>query len=487
MSLSQKTAVSVMWKGASTLTLTALNFTILAALARLLAPSDFGLMGMLTAVIGFAGMLADLGLSAAVIHKQDMTREQFSTIFYLNVLIGLILTGACFLFSTVVASFFRQEALAGLMRLVSPIFAISGLSQSFDPLLQKNLDFKILFKIDISEIFLYGFISIFFAVNGFGVRSLVLGALFRVTARAVWLWIVAPLRPGLIFDLASVRSYLRYSLYIFGERILNYFSRNLDNIVIGRVLGAEALGYYALAYSLMLMPVSKIASSVTTVMFPAFSLVQSDNRKIREGYLRVVKFVSLLTFPMMAGLLVIAPEFIMFVYGPRWRPSIAVLQLFCLVGAAQSIVTTTGSVQYAKGRSDISFKWSIIALAVNASAFLIGVKWGIIGVAVGYAISACFLEPAIQLVTNRLIELPWRAFVKPFLVPLQGAALILAIVSAYKWILSPPIALAPAAELAVSVTLGIIVYTGFVLASKDRNFLREGIEFLGFNGKGKRS
>lgn len=483
MSLTKRTVSGVLWRGSSNILMTILNFAILAVLAHILMPSDFGLMAIILVVTGFVSILADLGLSAAIIQKQNITREQLSTLFYLNLLLGVALAGSCFALSGVFANFFKHQELAGLLKVISLTFLISSGGQVFDSLLQKEMSFGLLFKIDIVEMIIYGAVAIVFALRGFGVWSLVCGFIMRVIVRVLLLWITASQRPGFIFNLKAVRGYLHFGIYIFGDRVLNYFNRNLDNILIGRMLGAEALGFYTLAYSLMLTPVSKIASPVSSVIFPAFSIVQHDNKKIREGYLQVVKYISLLTFPMMAGLFATAPEFIISVYGAKWQPSILILQIFCLVGAIQSVGTTVGSVQYAKGRPDLSFKWGCLAVVVNATAFIIGVRWGILGVTCAYLIAALVLEPTIQGWTNRLIDLRWPEFLKQFTIQAKGAGLIIIAILALKILLQKQLGVAPLFVLMASVVVGVLIYSALLFFT-GKDLLIQGAGYL--RGKIKR-
>lgn len=428
MRLTQKITKGVMWTGTSMVALTILNFITLAVLARLLSPSDFGLMGMVRVVIGFAAMIADLGLGAAVIQRQDVTEEQLSTFFFLNVGLGIVLCSIVYFNAGFIAAFFRRSELGNYLRVISVCFIIISLGQIFRTLLQKRMNFKALFKVEISGIIIYGISSITLAMKGFGVWSLVYGFLIKQVSETVLLWIVTTFRPRLVFSLKKIKNLVNFGIYVFGVRVINYFCRNLDYIIIGRFLGAEALGFYTLAYRLMLVPISKIAGVVGKVSFPAFSMVQSDNKKIRAGYLKIVKYIALITFPMMAGLFVVAPEFITLVYGTKWHPVISVVQILCFVGALQSIGTTVGTIQYAKGRADINFKWNCFAFCCYATAFFIGIKWGIFGVAVAYAIAEIILFPIIQTITNGLIGLKWKEFLRQFVNQTIGAILLILVV-----------------------------------------------------------
>lgn len=477
MNLRQKVSKGIMWTGSSAATVTISNFIILAVLARLLSPSDFGLMGMVMVVIGFATVISDLGLGAAVIQRQKLTQTQISTFYFLNIIVGIILCGIVYFASGLIAIFFKKSELGSLLKVISFSFIIISLGQTFRTLLEKWMDFKKLAKVEVSGIFVYGISSITLALKGFEVWSLVYGFLIRHLWETTLLWIVTSFKPHLSFNLKKIKNLVKFGIYVFGERIINYFNRNLDYIIIGSFLGAEALGYYTLAYRLMLFPLSKISHVIIKVMFPAFSIIQNNNKKIQDGYLKVVKYISLVTFPMMAGLFVVAPAFINGILGTKWQPTVLVLQILCLVGAIQSVVTTVGAIQYSKGRSDIGFKWSCVGIACLAPAFLIGVKWGIVGVAIAYAIVAITLFPIIQSITNRLIELKWKNFLKQFINQTLGSMLIIVSVFCLELCLLNRFVFSQLTILISSVLMGVLVYTIFIFL-KDRKSIIEDFKIL---------
>jgi O-antigen/teichoic acid export membrane protein len=479
MTLTQRTATNILWKGSSVTLNTILNFVLLAILANLLAPSDFGLRGIILIMMGFLLLLSDLGLGAALVHEPTLTPEQFSTAFYLNVLLGLALAAVLFASSGLVAAFFREERLTLILRVMSLAFLLSSSGAIFAAQLQKELRFKTLFIINFAEWAVSGVASVWLALRGLGVWCIVFGYMLGILVRIVLLWGTASRRPGLMFKRKSVDRFLKFGLFVYGQQILNFLTRNLDNIIIGRYLGPEALGYYSLAYSLMLTPVSRISDSVSQVIFPAFSLIQHDDERIRAGYLKVVRFVAFVTFPMMAGMLVVAPQLIVAIYGPKWMPAVGVLQIFCLIGALQSVVSLAQTVQYTKGRSDIGFKLNLLALGCDATAFFIGVRYGILGVAVAYAFLALILEPTIQIVTNRLIGLSSRSFLRQFRLPTFGAFLIIVLVLAFKGAVGTAFHPSPAWLLIGSVGLGLAAY-GLLALGLGGDMIREALRMIGY-------
>ncbi len=472
MSLTKRTAQGILWKGGSASLVTAWTFVVLAVLANILEPSDFGLRGIILIMMGLLTLLADMGLGAAIVHEESVTREQFSTIFFLNVGGGILLAGMMYLGSGALAAFFQEERLGPILKVMSLAFVVCALGSMFAALLQKKLDFKTRFKIEIAEALTSGASSIVLALMGYGIWSIVYGYILGAGLRVVLLWISADMRPGWQFNLASVRPLLKFGIFVLGEQIVSFTSQNVDNIIIGRFLGMEALGYYSLAYSLMLTPAWKISDSVTRVIFPAFSLIQNDNARIRDGYLRVIKFISLVTFPIMAGMFAVSHSLIASVYGAKWLPAAAVLEVFCIVGAIQSILSPASAVQYAKGRSDLSFKLNFIALVGNLVAFFVGVKYGLMGVTIAFTLWTAALSPVIQGVTNKLITLRWRPFLSRLRLPTIGSAAIIAVVLGLRALAWEPWQLSPLSDLLVSVAAGVAVY-GSIVLWKGRDLLRE--------------
>jgi PST family polysaccharide transporter len=203
----------------------------------------------------------------------------------------------------------------------------------------------------------------------------------------------------------EVRSVMNFGLNLSAFNLFNYFARNSDNAIVGRYLGSAPLGFYQLAYNIMLFPVQGIAQVLTQVMFPAFSEIQHDNERFRRIYLRTCSSIALITFPLMTGAAILAGPLIRTVYGPRWVNVIPVLTILAPVGLVQSIVTTSGLIYTAKGRTALMFKVGGIASVLYVISFFIGLPWGIRGVALSYAICVGLLLLPSLYIPFRLIDL----------------------------------------------------------------------------------
>jgi O-antigen/teichoic acid export membrane protein len=392
MSLKQQAVSGVKWSGISMGVVTGLQFITLAVLARLLSPSDFGLMGMIMVVIGFAQLFADMGISNAIIYRQDTTREELSSLYWLNILAGIGVFLIVCLSTPLVVAFYHEPRLNKLLYLGALAFLITPFGQQFQILLQKGLQFRQLAIIEITGSCINAIAAITLALWGMGVLSLIWGQLagtsLRVLLLSYWGW--KSWRPRLHFSKQDLRRYISFGLYQMGDKAVNYFNSNLDYLLIGSMLGAKALGYYTLAYNLILRPSVMINPIITKVAFPVFSKIQNDTEKLKDSYLKVLQLLSAVNFPFIVGLAVVAPVAVPVIFGEAWLPSIILIQILSVVGLLRSTGNPVGSLLLAKGRADLGFKWNLGLMITQVPGLYLGIKLGgIVGMAIAFAILMC--------------------------------------------------------------------------------------------------
>ncbi|MDP8260307.1 MAG: MOP flippase family protein [Candidatus Gygaella obscura] len=386
MNLKQKTISGLFWSFLSQWGKQISQFIIVAILARLLSPDIFGVIAMAMIFTEFAMIFVDMGIGSALIQKQDAQEQHYSSAFWLNIVVGLILMLLMMISSPFIAKFFRQPELQPILVALSFNFLFSSFTVVQQSFLMKEMEFFKLAIRDIGAVILSGGLGIFMAYNGFGVWSLVIQVLSFTVFNGIFLWGFSPWRPKVVFSFTHIKEIAFFGGNLTGFNITNYFSRNIDKFLIGRFLGAEALGLYSLAYRLMLYPLQSISWVVGRVMFPAFSTIQNDLEKFRNSYLKLVKAISLITFPLMFCLFALTPEFILTVLGEKWIAIIIPVRILCVCGLVQSIVTTVGVVYMAKGRPDIQFKLQLLGVTIVTLSVLIGLRWGINGVALFYTV-----------------------------------------------------------------------------------------------------
>jgi len=385
MNLKQQAASGVKWSTLSTIVTTIVSTLQLFILARLLKPADFGLMAMVTVVIGFAQAFADLGVSAAIIQRQDASRLELSSLYWLNIMSGMLLFFLMWAIAPLVVQFYHETRIELLIVMVSLTFIISPIGIQFQMLLQKALRFELLALQDIITAILGMLVTCGLAWYGYGVWSLVWGQLCSAMLRSILLiqvgWKEWP--PSLHFRLEDLKGYLSFGVYQMGERTMNYFNSRIDQLLIGYLLGAQALGYYYFAFNLVMQPNMRINPILTRVAFPVFSKVQNDAERLQRGYLLLTKFLSTVNAPLLFGIAVVAPLAIPIIFGNQWIPSIVIVQILSLYTFVRTTGNPVGSLLLAKGRADLGFKWNFALFLFIPPIIYTGAKiGGIVGVCV---------------------------------------------------------------------------------------------------------
>ena len=467
MDLRSQAISGVKWSGISTGVTITLQFGTLAVLARLLSPADFGLMGMIMVVIGFAQLFADMGISNAIIYRQDATREELSSLYWLNILAGIAVFFLVWAVTPLTITFYHEPRLKNLMYLTSLVFLITPIGQQFQILLQKELKFDQLAKIEIMGSFTNALVAITLALLGMGVFSLVWGQLAGASLRVLlyfrWGW--NHWRPGFHFSKKNLGGYVSFGLYQMGEKAVNYFNSNLDYLLIGALLGAKPLGYYTLAYNLVLRPSLMINPIITRVAFPLFSKVQNDILRLKKGYLKGLELLSSVNFPLMAGLAVVAPAAVPAIFGIQWLPSVILVQILTIVGLLRSLGNPVGSLLLARGRADLAFKWNLTLLITQIPGLYLWARLvGTIRVAIAFAVLMCLysvfhylilirtmLGPCLREFIARIWPSLWMSGV------MAGAVLLLGI-----FLHNVPVLL----RLIIQILCGAAVYLGLMMLNQ---------------------
>ena len=376
MSLKRQAAKGAYWTGTSSVVVTVLQFAQLAVLARLLVPEDFGLMAMMMVVIGFAQAFADMGVSNAIIQRQDTTDQHLSSLYWLNILAGTVLFLLLLAAVPAIEAFFAEPRLAEFIPVTALIFLIAPFGQVYQALLQKNLRFRELAVSETSAAAVSAAVAITAAIAGQGIYALIFGQLANIACKTSVLigygW--PDWRPSLQFHRRDLDNYLSFGLFQMGERAVNYLNERLDQLLIGVLLGAEALGYYHLAFNLVILPVARINPVLTRVAFPIFARIQDDAAKLRHGFMTMQQVLAALNFPLLLGLAVVVPVFVPTVLGEQWAPSILLVQILAGVALLRSTGNPVGSLLLAKGRADLGFYWNLLLILTQMPAVYVGAK-----------------------------------------------------------------------------------------------------------------
>ena len=410
------------------------SFLVTVVLARLLTPADFGVVAISAVFTGVITLFQDVGMGAALIQRKDIDDDYLSTSFSVSLLAGAALAVLVAAASPLVASFYKESVLRDILLVSSLGFLLSPFTSIHTSILSKSLEFKKVALITLGTNAVSGSISVALALAGYGLWSMVLGKILSQPILIPIVWSVVRWRPKLKIVRRCFTDLFGFSSHLLGFNFLNFFARNLDNLIIGKYLGAQALGYYSVAYNLMLKPLQLISWSVGKVLFPVFSSIQDDPVQTRAVYLKIIKSISLITFPMMTGLFMVAEEFILSVYGDTWRPAILPLKLLCAVGAIQSIGTTAGVIFNSQGRSDLTLKVGAVSAAAIVTGFIIGINWGLIGLITAYIAASVPVFFLGQFYANRLIGLKMGALLSALVPAAACSGFMVAVLAAFRYI-----------------------------------------------------
>jgi PST family polysaccharide transporter len=399
------------WSTLATVGRQLLQIASVTTVARVLGPGAYGIMAMAALLLAFVLSLRDLGTGMAIVQRLSVSNRLLSSLFWLNFLVGLALAGFVAATSPLTAQFFHTPALVQILCVLSISIWVTSCGIVHNSLLLREMRYRSLAIADLGSALAGYLVAVTCAHSGFGVWSLVFANVATAVSGSLFYWFFSLWRPNLVFHPEELRSVAGFSLNLSGAVLVNFFARNADNIVIGRLRGQSELGDYQMAYNLMLTPISNISSMIGQITFPAFSRVQTDNARFRSAYVRQSMMVGLLTFPILTGMGVLADPLIRVVLGTKWLGSILLFKILAPVGLVQSVATLVGNIYQAKARTDLMFRWSLFATVTLVAAFIVGAQFGTVGVAVAYALTylllltyPCFYFPF------RLIDLKVRDY-----------------------------------------------------------------------------
>ena len=460
MSLKHETVSGVAWTALSRIVRQLLQFLTVVVLARLLTPEDFGLVAMIVVFTGFATLFVDAGFGAALVQRRELEERHLSSVFWLNLTVGLALAAAMALAAPLVASFYGEPRLKGLTVALSSSFALGAFSVVQLALARRAMDFRRIAWIEILSALVAAAVAVFCALRGYGAWALVAQTLVGAALLSLTLWLASAWKPRALFQLSAVRELLGFSGNLLGFNAFNYWVRNADNLLIGRFVGSSALGIYGRAYGVMLLPLQQVTFVMGQVLFPALARIQEDVGRVKDVYLRANRVVALAVFPMVFGLAVVAEPFVQVVFGPAWLEVAPVLRILCLVALVQPLRATTSWIYQSRGRTDLQFLWGVVSGVVTVGAFLIGVRWGVLGCAAAYAIRTYALLVPGVLVPGRLIDLSFGAWARNLGSALACSLVMALLVWSTSFLLSS--SASPGLRLALQVSAGVGAYAALV-------------------------
>lgn len=393
----------VTWIGAAQIGKVLMQLVSIFTLARILPAEDFGLMALAATATAFAGLMRDMGTGAALIQKHVLNADLKNAVFLFNVLLGILITIALIALAPLLSIFFKEPRLTDVFFVLAPVFTIVSLSAVHQALLERESLFKHIAKIELASGVAGLGGALFVAWQGGGVYALITQSIVTAIIGTILFWTVSTWRPVIEFKFSALKDIFSFSGNIFLFSFVNYLHRNADSMLIGRFLSVGELGFYNIAYRILLFPLQNITFVVSRASFPAYSRNQHNLGLVGKHYLETLETIAFITAPLMALMWALREPMIAVVLGERWLPAAVVLAWLAPVGYFQSMVSTSGSVLNAIGRSDVLRNLGFIGAPLLTLSFIIGLPWGIEGVAAAYCIANFFwVYPVIETVLKLL-------------------------------------------------------------------------------------
>jgi O-antigen/teichoic acid export membrane protein len=378
---------------------------------RILEPDSFGIFMKVLAIVGINEILVGLRLGGGVVQQKKVTDDELSTIFWINVLWSFLLGLIFYSTAGVVANFYNDVRVAELMQWSGLVVIIIGIGYVPNSILTKALDFKKIFVANLVAVLFSSSLGIYLAKIGFDYWSLFfLWSSYSVTLSILYLFL-SRFKPSTTLNPRSISNIWKFSKKLLVNDLLNYSARNIDNIIVGRVIGDAALGVYSRAYNIMLIPIHNFVNVLNGVLFPSFSLIQDDTKRIKEIFGRAVPSILLITLPFILYVWVFSPELILAVFGSKWQDLEPILRVFLVLGMIQIQTILAGSIFMSQGRSDLPLKVSYISKPILILAMIFLVNSGILKLAMGVAMIGGFFSIVQLLIALRLINYNALSFI----------------------------------------------------------------------------
>ncbi len=356
------------WTGLSSGIVSALQLVNTVVLVYFLRPDEFGTMSAMLLLIWFTQYISDGGMSPAIVHYDTNTPGIMNTLYAINIGLAVGLYLLVVVSAEHIARIYDEPILVTYLPVAMLSMVVASFGNQFKVVLMKVLRFDVIARQEVITAMINSLVTILLAAMGYGVWAMVIGHLSGVVLGTVVL-IASSLKswkPGIQFSVKGLEPYLKLGMYQLGERVSLFLNTRLDQLIIGPVLGTAALGIYSVAHNLVVSPTTRVNQIFSYVMFPVFAKVKNEESVLRKGYLKLVKLVTTINTPAMLGLLLTAPVFIPLFFDVEWVKSIYIIQILAIYALIRSTGSPAGSLQLAKGRADLGFKWNSILVLISA-------------------------------------------------------------------------------------------------------------------------
>ncbi|MDH5934467.1 lipopolysaccharide biosynthesis protein [Vibrio splendidus] len=389
------------------------GFIVTIFLARLLEPSDFGLIAMLMVVVGVAQVFTDVGLGGALIQRRKLLEVHYSSVFYFNISIGTLLTCITFFSAKFIADFYDDQALIPLMQAISFLFIINSFSSVQAIRLRKQLNYALLTKVSFVSSLLSGIVGVILAFNGAGVWSLVAQVISQGLFYNLMLWKVTDWLPSLSFSFKALKQLWGFGFRMFLVGLIEAVSTKLDFLIIGKLFPVSTLGYFQRAKSLNALVIQYTSGSLMSVLFPLLSQVQSDLFRLREIIIQCLNILTFTVFILIGCLYLSSEEVIVFLFSDKWLPSVPYVELLMISAFAFPINALLVNVLSSRGNSKSFLKMSVVKKTIFFANLGLAFNWGIEGYLIGLIIVSLINTSITIYFISREVTVPYMLLLKP--------------------------------------------------------------------------
>jgi len=398
------------WVAASQVLAQGIRFACLLFLVRVLLPDDFGLVAMCFVVTGVTAIFIEAGLPNALIQARELSAVQRSSASWVCFGLAAVMVGTVILAAPLLSSLFKEPRIVALLQVFSLGFIVNALAVVPDAVLRRDIRFKEVGAADVGRAVCYVGAAVPLALGGFGAWSLVGGELSGAVARLVTLTWLSRQRPFGRFRAGSMKPLLSFGIKNASSNLCHSARLQVDTLIVGRALGVGLLGGYDIIKKVITAPQQRVSWVLMKVCFPGFSRIQDDDERLRGAYVKVISVTAFITWPALAFVIANTAPVVNVFLGPQWSFIVAPLRLMCIAGCSISVVALTGSVVLAKGRAALDLKLSAFAMVFLALTMVASVRYGLVGVSVGFLIYTVISNSISQYYANKVLALPSKSF-----------------------------------------------------------------------------
>lgn len=416
------------WDFAGRMALHGMGFVVSVVLARLLEPSDFGLIAMVMVIIGIAGIFSDVGLGSALIQRRRVLPIHYSSVFFFNISVGMVLSMLTYLFAPYIANFYDNEALVPLIQVISVLFVINAFSAVQSTKLRKELNYALLTKANFLAALLSGIVGVGMALDGFGVWALVVQALMQGIAYNIIIWVKSHWKPEAVFSLKALRQLWAFGFRMFLSGLLDTVYTRIDTLIIGKLFTPAALGFFNRAKALDNMVIAYSSGSLMSVLFPVLSKVQNNLERFQQIVIKSLGIIVFVVFFLLGGLYLVSHELVILLYGEKWLTTVEYFKILVLSGFGYPVSALLVNVLSSRGNSKAFLRLEIYKKIIGFTNLAVAFRWGIDGYLYGLVIVTFLIVYLNIIFVSREIFLTQWSLVKPIVVQMLLTVTVTSIV-----------------------------------------------------------